>query len=52
MHGRIWATSEGVDKGSVFNISLPVANAEVLAHVKDYEIKVDGDATPLESVAS
>ena len=51
MHGRIWATSEGVDKGSVFNISLPVANAEVLAHVKDYEIKVDGDAKPLESVA-
>ena len=51
MHGKIWVKSEGVDKGSVFTFSLPVANKETMQHVKDFEVKAQGEAKPLESVA-
>lgn len=51
MHGRIWASSEGLGKGAKFSFSLPVANEEALKHAKDFEIKAQGEAKPLEPVA-
>lgn len=51
MKGRIWASSEGVDKGSTFTFSLPVANEETLKNAKNYEVKAQGEVKPLESVA-
>ncbi len=51
MHGRIWAQSEGVDKGTTFNFSLPLANEENLKNAKMYELKPEGEAKPLEPVA-
>lgn len=51
MHGRIWVKSDGVDKGTTFTFSLPVANKEILAHAKDFEVKAQGEAKPLEAVA-
>lgn len=51
MHGSIWVNSEGVDKGSTFTFSLPVANEENLKHAKDFEVTTEGEVKPLEPVA-
>lgn len=52
MHGRIWASSEGIDKGSTFTFSLPVVTEELLKNAEKYRVKPkDGlDAKPLEQV--
>jgi len=49
MHGKIWVQSEGVDKGSIFTFSLPVATKEVIDHANNFRIEAEGDAKPLES---
>lgn len=51
MHGKIWAFSEGLNKGSTFIFSLPVANAEILSHADQYRIRAKGEAKGLEPVA-
>ena len=51
MHGKIWANSEGVDKGTTVTFTLPVANEETLKNAKDYKLEVQGEAKPLEPVA-
>ncbi len=51
MHGKIWASSEGTDKGSIFSFSLPIATAEVLSHSDDFKVRVEGKAKDLEPVA-
>ena len=51
MHGKIWANSEGVDKGSTFSFSLPVANVDNLAHAKEFKIQAKGEAKTLEPAA-
>lgn len=53
MHGRIWANSEGVDKGSTFTFSLPVATKEMVDNQEKYKVMPkDGmEAKPLEPVA-
>lgn len=51
MHGRIWASSEGIGKGSTFTFSLPVATESVLNQAGKYAMSVAGEAKPLEPVA-
>lgn len=51
MHGRIWATSDGVDKGSTFSFSLPVATDELIKGSEKYHIEPVGEAKSLEPVA-
>lgn len=51
MHGRIWANSEGIGKGTTMTISLPVASPEVLAHADNFTIKPKGEVKGLEPVA-
>ena len=48
MHGKIRVFSEGMNKGSTFTFSLPVANAEILAHADEYKVKAKGEAKGLE----
>lgn len=50
MHGKIWANSEGIDHGSTFAFSLPIANQQILEHTKDFVVKATGDAKELEPV--
>lgn len=51
MHGNIRAQSEGIDKGSTFTFSLPVASPEVLKNASQYQIKPQGEVKGLEPVA-
>ncbi len=51
MHGRIWVVSEGLGKGSTFNVSLPVAAPEVLKEAEKYKVRAQGEAKGLEPVA-
>jgi signal transduction histidine kinase len=51
MHGRIWAVSEGIGKGTTFIFSLPVASQEVLKNAAQYAVKPSGGGKALEPVA-
>ena len=51
MKGKIWAESEGVNKGTKFTFSLPIATPEVLKEADKYARKVEGEALYLEPVA-
>lgn len=51
MKGKIWADSEGVDKGTTFIFSLPIATAESVKNIAQFEVKADGEAKLLEPVA-
>lgn len=50
MHGRISAQSEGLNKGSTFTFSLPVATKEVIEQTKNYSFFPKGEAKGLEPV--
>ncbi len=52
MRGKIWASSEGLGKGTTFTFSLPAATPQVLANEENYTIRVSsGEAKNLEPVA-
>lgn len=51
MKGKIWASSEGLNKGATFTFSLPVASQENLSQVESYRVKAGGGAKQLEPVA-
>lgn len=51
MHGKIWARSEGLGRGTTFTFSMPVAAGEVLANAEKYKVKAKGEAKGLEAVA-
>ncbi|MDP3973807.1 MAG: GAF domain-containing sensor histidine kinase [Candidatus Daviesbacteria bacterium] len=51
MHGRIWAESEGLGKGTIFKFSLPIATEEVLAHPEQFKVRPKGEAKGLEPAA-
>ncbi len=51
MHGKIWATSEGLNKGSTFTFYLPVATQDLISNEKKYHVKPQGEAKSLEPVA-
>ncbi len=51
MKGKMWATSEGIGKGSTFAFSLPIVTEAVLKEAEKYTTKATGEAKPLEPVA-
>ncbi len=51
MHGKIWAESEGVDKGAKFSFSLPVATKQLVEEAEKYHLQPQGEAKTLEPVA-
>ena len=52
MLGRLWANSEGVNKGSTFTFSLPIATQEMVTKAEHFTITPrDGQAKGLEPVA-
>lgn len=51
MHGKIWANSEGLGKGSTFTVSLPVATADLIKNIEVYMVKPKGETKDLEPVA-
>jgi signal transduction histidine kinase len=51
MKGKIWASSEGTGKGTTFTFTLPIATSEVLTQKSRYEIRVQGEAKPLEPMS-
>ncbi|SRR5258708_4730160 len=50
MGGKIWASSEGPGKGTVFTFSLPVANSKTVSEAAKYTNRVEGGAKMLEPV--
>lgn len=50
MKGKIWARSEGVDKGSTFTFSLPIAAEDTLKEAERYHI-APGEGKQLEPAA-
>jgi signal transduction histidine kinase len=50
MKGKIWAVSEGENKGTTFTFSLPAAIPEVIANAENYSKKPIGEAKILEPV--
>lgn len=51
MRGKIWAKSDGEDRGTTFVFSLPIATPQVLKEAEKYHYKPDGEARFLEPVA-
>ncbi|MEK7617177.1 MAG: HAMP domain-containing sensor histidine kinase [Patescibacteria group bacterium] len=51
MHGKIWASSEGVGKGATFTFALPIATKEILERVDQFRIRSKGEAKGLEPAA-
>lgn len=51
MHGKIWASSEGLGKGATFTFSLPIVSQEILSQAEKYHIKPTGEAKGLEPAA-
>lgn len=51
MHGRIWITSEGVNRGTTVTMALPVATPEALKHIESFKVKPKGEVKGLEPVA-
>jgi len=51
MRGKIWATSEGLNKGTAFIFSLPIATPAVVAEAAKYAHTPTGEAKHLEPVA-
>lgn len=51
MHGKIWARSDGQNKGSIFTFSLPVATEAVVKEAEKYKIQPTGEVKSLEPVA-
>ena len=50
MHGKIWVTSEGMDKGATFTVALPIAVPEVLQDADKYTVRAQGKVKGLETV--
>ncbi len=50
MKGKIWATSEGLNKGTTFTFSLPAATPGVLNEAGNYTKKPTGEVKTLEPV--
>lgn len=49
MGGKIWVRSDGLNRGSTFTFSLPVARSNVISNSEKYTRKpVEGQAKPLE----
>ncbi len=51
MHGKIWASSAGSNKGSTFTVSMPVVTVDSLKKIDLYRVKPKGEAKGLEPVA-
>lgn len=48
MHGRVWATSEGIGKGTMVSFSLPIATQSLVQRSEKFHIKPTGEAKVLE----
>lgn len=51
MHGKIWVKSEGINKGAIFVVSLPVVTPDTLRDIENYRVKPKGEVKGLEPVA-
>jgi len=51
MHGKIWARSEGLNKGATFIVALPIATPAALKDIDRYQVKPKGETKRLEPVA-
>ncbi len=51
MHGRIWAKSDGVGRGTTFTFAIPVANTKVLSEAEKFFVKPKGEVKSLEPAA-
>lgn len=51
MRSKIWAQSEGLNKGATFTVALPVVTPDVLKEAEKYAVKPQGEVKGLESAA-